>query len=67
MPNCCYVRLWVLNEKRVMKKSAHQIWKEAKEQGLTKEEFKEKFPDMERCTLESPLYHNVVRYISGVR
>jgi hypothetical protein len=31
------------------------------------EEFKEKFPDMERCTLESPLYHNVVRYISGVR
>jgi len=25
-----------------MKKSAHQIWKKAKEQGLTKEEFKEK-------------------------
>jgi len=25
-----------------MKKSAHQIWKESKEQNLTKEEFKEK-------------------------
>jgi hypothetical protein len=26
----------------IMKKSAHQIWKESKEQNLTKEEFKEK-------------------------
>lgn len=38
-----------------MKKSAHQIWKESKEQKLTKEQFREKLID-EKIIIKKCIY-----------
>lgn len=50
-----------------MKKSAHQIWKEAKEHNLNKEEFKQKLVDekviVKKCIIcKNPTSHINVSY-----